>query len=171
MNIIKFDFNEMVTLQGNQVMTTSLKVAEYFGKRHKDVLKKIRNTINDCDNPEYTQRNFAPFDFIDKNGEVQPAFNLTRNGFMLLVMGFTGKAALQIKIKYMQAFDWMAEQLIKMQNSHMKQYNDLMLEYMKEKDVASMAGRLLRRWGKEKKPELTNRIQKLQKQSQIQLLI
>ena len=171
MNIIKLDFNEMVTLQGNQVMTTSLKVAEYFGKRHKDVLKKIRNTINDCDNPEYTQRNFAPFDFIDKNGDTQPAFNLTRNGFMLLVMGFTGKPALQIKIKYMQAFDWMAEQLIKMQHSYMKQHNDLMLEYMKEKDVASMSGRLLRRWGKEKKPELTNRIQKLQKQSQIQLLI
>ncbi|MWN91375.1 Rha family transcriptional regulator [Gilliamella sp. Pra-s65] len=171
MNIIKFDFNEMVTLQGNQVMTTSLKVAEYFGKRHKDVLKKIRNTINDCDNPEYTQRNFAPFDFIDKNGEAQPAFNLTRNGFMLLVMGFTGKTALQIKIKYMQAFDWMAEQLHSMQNSYLKQHNDLMLEYMKEKDVASMSGRLLRRWGKEKKPELTNRMQKLQEQSQIQLLI
>ena len=134
MNIIKFDFNEMVTLQGNQVMTTSLKVAEYFGKRHKDVLKKIRNTINDCDNPEYTQRNFAPFDFIDKNGDTQPAFNLTRNGFILLVMGFTGKSSLQIKIKYMQAFDWMAEQLHKMQNSHMKQYNDLMLEYMKESE-------------------------------------
>ena len=90
---------------------------------------------------------------------------------MLLVMGFTGKPALQIKIKYMQAFDWMAEQLIKMQHSYMKQHNDLILEYLKEKDVASMSGRLLRRWGKEKKPELTNRIQKLQKQSQIQLLI
>lgn len=171
MQLTQFKFENMVTLQGNQVMTTSLKVAEYFGKRHKDVLKKIRNTINDCDNPEYTQRNFAPFDFIDKNGEAQPAFNLTRNGFMLLVMGFTGKTALQIKIKYMQAFDWMAEQLHSMQNSYLKQHNDLMLEYMKEKDVASMSGRLLRRWGKEKKPELTNRIQKLQEQSQIQLLI
>ena len=171
MQLTQFKFENMVTLQGNQVMTTSLKVAEYFGKRHKDVLKKIRNTTNDCDNPEYTQRNFAPFDFIDKNGEAQPAFNLTRNGFMLLVMGFTGKTALQIKIKYMQAFDWMAEQLHSMQNSYLKQHNDLMLEYMKEKEVASMSGRLLRRWGKEKKPELTNRMQKLQEQSQIQLLI
>lgn len=161
----------MVTLQGNQVMTTSLKVAEYFGKRHKDVLKKIRNTISDCDDSEYTQRNFAPFDFIDKNGETKPAFNLTRNGFMLLVMGFTGKAALQIKIKYMQAFDWMAEQLYLMQNSYLKQHNDLMIEYMKEKDVASMSGRLLRRWGREKMPELKNRMEKLKQQSQIELLI
>ena len=166
MNIIKFDFNEMVTLQGDQVMTTSLKVAEYFGKRHKDVLKKIRNTINDCDNPQYTQRNFAPFDFIDKNGEVQPAFNLTRNGFMLLVMGFTGKAALQIKIKYMR----MAEQLHKMQNSYMKQRNDLMLEYMKEKDIASLSGRLLRKW-QDKKPAYQSRIKELEEQGQIKLLI
>lgn len=171
MQLTQFKFENMVTLQGNQVMTTSLKVAEYFGKRHKDVLKKIRNTINDCDNQEYTQRNFAPFDFIDKNGEIQPAFNLTRNGFMLLVMGFTGKAALQIKIKYMQAFDWMAEQLHKMQSSYLKQHNDLMLEYMKEKDVASMSGRLLRRWGRERKPELINRIKKLKQQSQIELSI
>lgn len=171
MTITKFKFENMVTLQGNQVTTTSLKVAEYFGKRHKDVLKKIRNTISDCDDSEYTQRNFAPFDFIDKNGETQPVFNLTRNGFMLLVMGFTGKAALQIKIKYMQAFDWMAEQLYLMQNSYLKQHNDLMIEYMKEKDVASMSGRLLRRWGREKMPELKNRMEKLKQQSQIELLI
>lgn len=171
MTITQFKFENMVTLQGNQVMTTSLKVAEYFGKRHKDVLKKIRNTISDCDNSEYTQRNFAPFDFIDKNGDTQPAFNLTRNGFMLLVMGFTGKAALQIKIKYMQAFDWMAEQLYLMQNSYLKQHNDLMIEYMKEKDVASMSGRLLRRWGRERMPELKNRMEKLKQQSQIELLI
>lgn len=90
---------------------------------------------------------------------------------MLLVMGFTGKAALQIKIKYMQAFDWMAEQLYLMQNSYLKQRNDLMIEYMKEKDVASMSGRLLRRWGREKMPELKNRMEKLKQQSQIELLI
>ena len=169
MNIIKFDFNEMVTLQGNQVMTTSLKVAKYFGRSHKNVLRSIRQLIEDCNNLNYTQLNFEPFDFIDKNGDTQPAFNLTRNGFILLVMGFTGKPALQIKIKYMQAFDWMAEQLIKMQNSHMKQYNDLMLEYMKEKDVASFSGRYLRNW-RDRKPAYQSKIQRLREQSQIQLL-
>ncbi|WP_392553623.1 Rha family transcriptional regulator [Orbus wheelerorum] len=55
----------------------------------------MRHTINDCENNEYTQRNFSLFDFIDKNGEIQPAYNLTRNGFMLLVMSLTGKAALR----------------------------------------------------------------------------
>ena len=170
MNIIKFDFNEMVTLQGNQVMTTSLKVAEYFGQSHKNVLRSIRQLIEDCNNLNYTQLNFEPFDFIDKNGDTQTAFNLTRNGFILLVMGFTGKSALQIKIKYMQAFDWMAEQLHKMQNSHMKQYNDLMLEYMKEKDIASLSGRLLRKW-QDKKPTYQSRMKELEEQGQIKLLV
>lgn len=170
MQLTQFKFENMVTLQGNQVITTSLKVAEYFGKRHKDVLKKIRNTINDCDNQEYTQRNFAPFDFIDKNGEIQPAFNLTRNGFMLLVMGFTGKAALQIKIKYMQAFDWMAEQLHKMQVSYMQQYNALMFDYIKEKEKASKAGKELSNW-KRIKQDIENKVNSLMNQSQLQLTV
>ena len=103
--------------------------------------------------------------------ELRPMFKMTKDGFIFLVMGFTGKAAAQIKEAYINAFNWMAEQLIKMQHSYMKQHNDLMLEYMKEKDVASMSGRLLRRWGREKKPELKNRIEKLKQQSQIKLLI
>ena len=70
---------------------------------------------------------------------------MTKDGFVFLVMGFTGKAASQIKEAYINAFNWMAEQLIKMQHSHIKQYNDLMLEYMKEKDIASLSGRLLRK--------------------------
>lgn len=170
MNIIKFDFNEMVTLQGNQVMTTSFKVAEYFGRRHADVLKAIKKL--GC-SEEFTKRNFSLCFEINnlQNNKPQPFYKMTKDGFIFLVMGFTGKAASQIKEAYINAFNWMAEQLTKMQHSYMKQHNDLMLEYMKEKDVASMSGRLLRRWGKEKKPELTNRIQKLQEQSQIQLLI
>lgn len=170
MNIIKFDFNEMVALQGNQVMTTSLKVAEYFGRNHKNVLRAIKNL--ECSD-DFTRLNFELCYEINhlQNNKPQPFYKMTKDGFMFLVMGFTGKAAAQIKEAYINAFNWMTEQLIKMQHSYMKQHNDLMLEYMKEKDVASMSGRLLRRWGREKKPELKNRIEKLKQQSQIKLLI
>lgn len=58
-----FDFREMVTTLDNKIITTSLKVANYFGKRHKDVLRAIRNLK--CSD-DFTQRNFAPIDFIDK---------------------------------------------------------------------------------------------------------
>ena len=60
-----FDFREMVTTLDNKIITTSLKVADYFGKRHKDVLRAIRNLK--CSD-DFTQRNFAPVDFIDKMG-------------------------------------------------------------------------------------------------------
>lgn len=160
----------MVALNGNQVMTTSLKVAEYFGKRHSDVLRAIKRI--GC-SEEFTERNFALCHEINQlqNNKPRPFYKMTKDGFMFLVMGFTGKIADTIKENYINAFNWMAEQLHKMQNSYLKQHNDLMLEYMKEKDVASMSGRLLRRWGREKKPSLTARIQQLEQQSQIKLLI
>lgn len=103
-----FDFREMVTTLDNKIITTSLKVADYFGKRHKDVLRAIRN-LNCSD--DFTQRNFAPIDFIDKHGDVQPMYNITRDGCMMLVMGFTGKTAAAVKECYINAFNWMADQL------------------------------------------------------------
>jgi len=95
---------------------------------------------------------------------------MTKDGFVFLVMGFTGKAASQIKEAYINTFNWMTEQLHKMQNSYMKQHNDLMLEYMKEKDIASLSGRLLRKW-QDKKPTYQLRIKELEEQGQIKLLI
>nr|WP_159465410.1 Rha family transcriptional regulator [Scandinavium goeteborgense] len=103
-----FDFREMVLTVDNKVITTSLKVADYFGKRHKDVLRAIRNLK--C-SEDFTWRNFAPIDFIDKNGESQPMYNITRDGCMMLVMGFTGKTATAVKECYINAFNWMSEQL------------------------------------------------------------
>ncbi|EKN5116981.1 TPA: Rha family transcriptional regulator [Yersinia enterocolitica] len=103
-----FDFRDMVVMSENKVITTSIKVAQYFGKRHKDVLRAIRNLKCSSD---FTQRNFAPIDFIDKNGDIQPMYNITRDGCMMLVMGFTGKTATAIKECYINAFNWMAEQL------------------------------------------------------------
>jgi len=103
-----FDFRDMVQAVDNKVITTSLKVAEYFGKRHKDVLRAIRNM--QCSD-DFARRNFAPTDFIDKNGDVQPMYSITRDGCMMLVMGFTGKTAMAIKECYINAFNWMAEQL------------------------------------------------------------
>ncbi|MEN4571792.1 Rha family transcriptional regulator [Pantoea agglomerans] len=103
-----FDFRNMVQAVDNKVITTSLKVAEYFGKRHKDVLRAIRNM--QCSD-DFARRNFAPTDFIDKNGDLQPMYSITRDGCMMLVMGFTGKTAMTIKECYINAFNWMAEQL------------------------------------------------------------
>lgn len=56
-----------------------------------------------------------------------------------------------------------------MAHSYQREHNELMLEFMKEKDVASMSGRLLNRWGRIKKPQLIARIERLEQQAQISI--
>ncbi|EEM6849664.1 Rha family transcriptional regulator [Salmonella enterica subsp. enterica serovar Montevideo] len=162
------DFRDMVMVSGGSVLTTSIKVAEFFGKSHKNVLRKIRQTISECPD-DFARLNFEPADFIDKNGDIQPMFNMTKDGYMLVVMGFTGKTAMKIKVAYIQAFNWMAELIRQSKASLEAERNAVMLEYMKEKDVASMSGRLLNRWGRVKKPQLLARIERLEQRGQIAL--
>ncbi|HDW0808564.1 TPA: Rha family transcriptional regulator, partial [Escherichia coli] len=85
-------------------------IAKYFGKRHGDVLRKIEQVKADCSR-EFSQRNFASADYIDEQGKVRPMYSLTKDGWIMVVMGFTGKAAAAIKESYIAAFNWMAEQL------------------------------------------------------------
>ena len=92
-----------------QITTTSNQVAEHFGKRHADVIRAIRK----LDAPkEFTERNFALSEFTDSTGRVLPAYRLTRDGFTLLAMGFTGKEAMQWKVAYLTAFNQMEAQLL-----------------------------------------------------------
>ncbi|EMC2749669.1 Rha family transcriptional regulator [Escherichia coli] len=105
-----FDFREMVQAKNGEVVTTSRKIAKYFGKRYGDVLRKIEQVKADCSR-EFSQRNFASADYIDEQGKVRPMYSLTKDGWIMVVMGFTGKAAAAIKESYIAAFNWMAEQL------------------------------------------------------------
>lgn len=99
-------------LVDQQLKTTSLHIAEKFGKRHDDVLKRIAN----LDVPEnYHLRNFAEMvrEVEIGSGATRQSkyYELTRDGFALLVMGFTGKRAMAWKIKFLEAFNQMESQL------------------------------------------------------------
>ncbi|WP_455758865.1 Rha family transcriptional regulator [Phocaeicola coprocola] len=98
----------LVTIQNNRAVTSSLQVAEYFGKNHKDVLKAIREL--DC-STEFNGRNFAPVKYKDAKGEYRPMYYMTRDGFTYLAMGFTGKIAAQFKEAYIKAFNEMEDTL------------------------------------------------------------
>lgn len=105
-----FDFREMVSPCGGKVITTSLKVAAYFCKAHKNVLRAIKRLESEC-SPEFSRLNFEPVEYLDKKGEMRLMYNITKDGWMMLVMGFTGKSAVAIKESYICGFNWMAEQL------------------------------------------------------------
>lgn len=89
-------------------VVSSLDVAETFGKAHKDVLRSIREL--GCSS-EFNERNFAPVEYTDTKGEKRPAYAMTRDGFTMLVMGYTGDAAMRFKEAYIKQFNAMESAL------------------------------------------------------------
>lgn len=93
--------------KGNPI-TTSLLVAEKFEKEHKNILRDIQNLV--------AQNSAARSLFLDSQyvnrGKTYPMYLMNRDGFSLLVMGFTGSKALQFKLDFIEAFNEM-EQIIK----------------------------------------------------------
>ncbi|MNE23171.1 Phage regulatory protein Rha [compost metagenome] len=107
-SITPFAPADLISLHQGQPVTTSLKVAEVFGKQHKDVLRKI--AALDC-SKDFNERNFALVAYQDGKEEARPAYEMTKDGFIFVVMGFTGAKAAAIKEAYINAFNWMAEHL------------------------------------------------------------
>ncbi|EGO9727148.1 Rha family transcriptional regulator [Escherichia coli] len=93
-----------------KVVTSSLAVASYFGKQHKNVIQKIASL--EC-SAEFIELNFQPSEYIDASGRQLPCYQITRDGFAFLAMGFTGKRAAQFKEAYINAFNQMEKQLSK----------------------------------------------------------
>lgn len=103
-----------LTVINGHATTTSLQVAEFFGKRHNNVLQAIRNLIAEL--PEDHALNFKQtvIERENPNGGKpikSPAYTLNRDGFTLLAMGFTGKVAFQFKVAYIAAFNAMEAEL------------------------------------------------------------
>jgi Rha family phage regulatory protein len=96
--------------------TTSLKVAEVFGKNHKNVLRGIEDLQSKCPK-EFTGLNFEPSEYTDNTGRKLPMYLLTRDGLTLLVMGYTGKEAMKFKLAYIEAFNCMERQLAAQQTA------------------------------------------------------
>ncbi|MFV5433801.1 Rha family transcriptional regulator [Acinetobacter towneri] len=107
--------DDAVFIQDHQVKTTSLKVAEIFAKQHKDVLRKLESL--DC-STDFTERNFTLSEYLDSTGRKLPMYEMTKDGFMFLVMGFTGAAAAKIKEAYINTFNQMAAMLYNLQGNH-----------------------------------------------------
>lgn len=102
-------FNPIIADNG-KAMTNSLLVAQGFGKQHKDVLETVRNLTSAEFSADLSQM-FAEVELPDAYGRLQPAYIMNRDGFSLLVMGFTGKRAMQFKIDFINAFNQMEDKL------------------------------------------------------------
>ena len=130
------DYNKLVCLCGDypnakpvgesaqgKIVTSSQAVAYYFEKDHGKVLRSIRSLLSFQETSEsmtkngYTPKWFYEYQYTnEQNHQTYPAFLMTRDGFTLLAMGFTGKKALEWKIRYIQAFNEMERKLKEQEN-------------------------------------------------------
>lgn len=101
---------EIKTVNKEEVtVVTSLDIAETFGKEHKNVLRDIREL--ECSD-EFNRLNFELTSYIDARNRKQDMYYLTRDGFTLLVMGYTGEKAMRFKEAYIRQFNAMEKALI-----------------------------------------------------------
>ena len=91
-----------------QLTTTSRLIAEIFEKRHSDVIRAIENL--EC-SQDFTERNFALSDYKDDSGKSNKEYIITKDGFVMLAMGFTGEKAFKFKEQYINAFNSMEREL------------------------------------------------------------
>ena len=97
-----------------ELTTTSKIIAEHFGKTHKNVVRAIENLK--C-GKEFNGLNFEPINFTNDKGVVYPGYKITRDGFSILCMGFTGEKAMKWKIAFLKAFNAMEKTLLKQQKT------------------------------------------------------
>jgi len=121
-----FDLNTAVFIQDQQIKTDSLKVADAFGKRHDNIIRAVEKIISmdftdlnfegskqKTSFNKFIELNFELSEYQDATGRKLPMYEMTKDGWMFLVMGFTGEKAAQIKVSFIEAFNQMADLLQK----------------------------------------------------------
>ncbi|MGV6830328.1 MAG: Rha family transcriptional regulator [bacterium] len=98
----------LVFLNNGEAVTSSRLIANKFNKRHCDVLRRLRNMKCSTD---FTARNFALSEYLDDSGKRNSEYIITRDGFVFLVMGFTGQDAARFKEEYINRFNEMERHL------------------------------------------------------------
>lgn len=100
---------ELVFMKNDQVVTSSRNVARDFGKEHRNVIRNIERLLK---NEQTHQMFYESYYTHEQNKQTYREFLMNRDGFTLLVMGFTGKQATDFKIKYINAFNEMEQKLL-----------------------------------------------------------
>jgi Rha family phage regulatory protein len=142
---------DLVSIDGGTIRVDSKTVADSFGKIHRDVLRAIENTeFSD----EFRARNFAHSFYTSEQGKKLPCISMTRNGFCMVMMGFTGKKAAKWKEAFIDAFDAMEAALLEQQKGVMASLSEAIAHMEKDKDIASASARALAKWKRVRKQHI-----------------
>jgi Rha family phage regulatory protein len=100
----------IIKIEHGKPMTSSVNIAEVFEKSHKNVLQSIEG-VRSVVPEEWDRLNFQPISYRDSSNREQPAYLLTRAGFAMTALGFTGKKALEFRRAYVDKFEEMSAKL------------------------------------------------------------
>jgi len=168
------NFVDFIAVEDETLTTTSQHVAAVFGKRHDNVLREIRSLTEQL--PEdFRLLNFEETVELRANpsrGAAIPttSYTLTRDGFSLLAMRFTGKKALAFQVAYIAAFNAMAKYIKNQREGLQYQYFRKELEFKNKKDSVSCAAKEMRNW-QDEKPKLESDMEKILDTMQPSLLV
>ena len=161
--------NELITVVDGKPVVTSKQVADHFGKQHRNVLVDIKSLLSDSG--EFGELNFLLTTYISSQNKELPCYEMTRDGFTLLAMGYTGKDALLWKVKYIEAFNAMERELLSGSakfGSVMDALNEACKLMQDDKEKASAFGSGLSEWKRVRKEHM-DRVNKLQEDVQLLL--
>lgn len=97
---------------GGRAMTTSVAVAQFFDKSHKNVLRAIRNVLEHVSDA-FNRLNFEPVSGEDDHKQRTEIYRMTKDGFAMIVLGFTGEKAIQFREAYITRFNEMESRLLR----------------------------------------------------------
>lgn len=155
---------DLVIIKDGKPTANSKAIADFFSKNHRDVLRDISRL--EC-SEEFRERNFALSSYKSLQNKKLPCFEMTKDGFCFLAMGFTGKEAARWKEAFIDAFNRM-ENLLKTGDGMMHQINEAIAIMEKDSDIASKCGKGLVAWRKVKK-EHAKQIGRLKEAAQLTL--
>lgn len=166
MNLTISNFNDFVLLAGDKIITDTRLVAKAFRKQHHHVVQKVESL--EC-SAEFLTSNFSRVEY-EHRGNRYAAYEMTKDGFVMLVMSFTGRAAMAIKEAYINAFNAMADHIRQQSATAWQEYRTAAIEFAKGRDTASLCGRGLNRWRMVKRG-LENRLERLEAEIQPTLFL
>jgi Rha family phage regulatory protein len=168
MTVPVLNFQDFIAADGDQLLTTSQQVAAVFGKRHDHVLDKVRALMRELPE-EFNAPNFRAVVYQDAKGESRVSYQMTRDGFTLLAMSFTGGKALAFKVAYINAFNAMAAYIKNQREGLQFDYLRKELEFKTRKGKISACAREMRHW-QDEKPKRIGQMTALLEQMQPSLL-
>ncbi|USK43564.1 Rha family transcriptional regulator [Cytobacillus oceanisediminis] len=116
--------NQLVFIENNKAVTDSLTVAEVFGKRHDSVIRDIENQVeklNQAGEKEFSLHNFVESTYSNERGRQYRKVNLSEDAFTLVAMSYVTPEAMKMKVKFIQEFKKMREQI---ENNKVKVLDD-----------------------------------------------